>query len=249
MSVKNYITQGEHDFLCSIQEHAIHFSKNEIFIYKLGDIPDDKIEFLIDGKENVFIDRILFLPETIANQIKKLSSNFNILNPDHVAQWLRFNKSHSKIKKVLSYSKAISTIEGFIRHESKRIHALKGNTKNKKAIENIHKKIDELYNMLNNLKLYGEAGKIYLSNYFRAITYDYVYIMHMNAVGEKVNSKYHIKNNLPNIIVINNNYKQTFVKRKTKFVDFEKQLFVSLEDISPFDIFLDLNNNSENKMK
>src|SRR5208283_3869769 len=103
MSGKNYITQGEHDLFCSIQEHAIHFSKNEIFIYKLGDIPDNKIEFLIDGKENVFIDRILFLPETTANQIKKLSSNFNILNPDHVAQWLRFNKSHSKIKKVLSY--------------------------------------------------------------------------------------------------------------------------------------------------
>lgn len=247
MSSKNFLSQEHYDLLMSLNEYRVNFSDDEVFIYKLGLVPRDTICFLLNGKVDIQIEQVICVREDAQDLLGGLPVSFNILNNNRKALSLRFGIAQSITKKEITSYEALFMIEEQIKHIVQNIQLISKSfgikEKDKQyQISVLHEKYLNVTDIKNQLQFTNADFTIFKSNELKQIMYGYVYVDHKDAHSQEVNKKFHLSKFKPNIIIINNDYKNTFNKRtrNTSKLSFDK--IVTLEETSPFDIFISFGN-------
>ena len=247
MSVNNYISEEHYNILCSLNENKVTFSDDEIFIYKLGVPPRDTIAFMVNGTVEKNIDKVICIKEGAESLISQLPVSFNILNMGKIALSLRFGWAQSITKKEISRQEAMEMIQQQIKYYVRGIQNIKEDPKIKGKekqylLAEWHKQYIDVTNSLNQMQFENDNVKIYKSNELHKTMYGYVYIDHINSSGKEINKKYHLSKNKPNIIIITSDYRSTFNKRTRNTSKLSNDKIISLEETSPFDIFINFGN-------
>jgi hypothetical protein len=199
MNKKNILNQVQYESYLSIQKFCISFSSSDCFLYRLGFIPDEPIIYHVaqnDQLQSINALRILFIQERYSEHLKGIEGLFNIINRGKTAITLRFNKNHAYKTKAVDYDQAL----GYLDANLKKVLALISNLKSNGALSDktcqekiiaLRQRYNQINEFISKLRFSGAESKVYLSNFYRRIMYDYVYIMYEDKKSNK-KEKFHL---------------------------------------------------------